>query len=319
MNIGIFEPAIGTANMGDYIIADSINRELLEIFPYDFKIFFPSHEKISLISYKKIVKMKFTFVGGSNLLSSNMNKRNQWKINLIDALFIKNAILFGVGWWQYQNKPNFYTKMLLKRVLKSDYIHSVRDSFTEKQLLSIGITNVINTACPTTWTLTENHCKLIPKKKSDSVVFTLTDYMKDKVYDNKLIEILEKNYNNIYFWIQGSEDLVYLKSISSNEKIKLIAPSLAEYDKVLMNSEGIDYIGTRLHAGIRALQKKVRTIIIAIDNRATEKSKDINLKIIQRNNIEEKLDSLINEEFETKIKLPLEKINKWKAQFIKSA
>ena len=315
MSIGIFDPAIGTGNMGDYIISDSVERELNDIMPLEFKIFFPSQEKISLISYKKILHMPYTFVGGSNLLSSNMNSRNQWKINLVDAIFIKNSILLGVGWWQYQKKPNFYTKYLLKRVLNKDYLHSVRDSFTETQLKSIGINNVINTACPTTWNLTESHCNKIPNKKADNVVFTLTDYMKDEKSDKELIQILVKNYNNVYFWIQGSNDLSYFNAINTTENIKLIAPTLAAYDHILTNIKSLDFVGTRLHAGIRALQKHIRTIVVAIDNRAIEKSQDINLKIILRDEIENKLETMIQEDFKTDIKLPIENILKWKKQF----
>lgn len=316
MNIGIHDPAIGTGNIGDLIISDSVKREINEIFPYDFKIFFPSQEKISMISYKKIYKMKYTFVGGSNLLSSNMNKRNQWKINLIDSIFIKNAILLGVGWWQYQDRPNLYTRFLLKRVLNKEYIHSVRDSFSEKQLKSIGITNVLNTACPTTWTLTKEHCEKIPNKKAVNAVFTLTDYMKDEEADKKLIEILVKNYEKVYFWIQGSADIEYFQSIYKGKDIILIPPTLEDYDKILDNTKSLDYIGTRLHAGIRALQKKIRTIVIAIDNRALEKSKDINLKIIERKNIEEKLEYSLRNDFSTDIILPSENIKIWKNQFI---
>lgn len=117
-----------------------------------------------------------------------MNKRNQWKINIVDALFIKNTILIGVGWWQYQSKPNFYTKLLLKRVL--------------------------HTTCPTTWMLTSNHCKKIAIHKADNIVVTITDYMRDK----KMIEILQKNHQRVFLWIQGSMDFEYYKSLKWKEE-----------------------------------------------------------------------------------------------------
>lgn len=315
MKIGIFDPSIGTGNLGDHIIMDSVHRELDALFQYQFKINFPSQEKISLISYKKIRKMNKSFVGGTNCLSSNMNKRNQWKINLIDGIFINNAILLGVGWWQYQSEPNWYTKRLLKRVLHEDYIHSVRDSFAEQQLKNIGITNVLNTSCPTTWRLTEEHCSRITVEQAENVVFTITDYMKDVATDKALIKVLVKNYKKVYFWIQGSDDLEYFKSLHSGENIEIIPPTLEAYDRILENVNSLDYIGTRLHAGIRALQKKVRTIIVGIDNRAIEKSKDINLKIILRDDIEDKLELMLKEEFKTDIRLPITSIEKWKKQF----
>ena len=59
-------------------------------------------------------------------------------------------------------------------------------------------------------------------------------------------------------------------------------------------SENIDYVGTRLHAGIRALQHKKRTIIIGIDNRAIEKAKDFNLTVIDRKNIKNNGSSILS-------------------------
>ena len=76
----------------------------------------------------------------------------------------------------------------------------------------------------------------------------------------------------------------------------------------------LDFIGTRLHAGIRALQKFRRTIILGIDNRATEKSKDFNLKVLQRDDID-KLNGIINNDFRTEININETNIKKWKDQF----
>ena len=70
----------------------------------------------------------------------------------------------------------------------------------------------------------------------------------------------------------------YLMQLVQNIKINLeiISPNLRSFDFILEN-EDIDYVGTRLHAGIRAVQKSVRTFIVTIDNRAKEISKDIYL------------------------------------------
>ena len=79
--------------------------------------------------------------------------------------------------------------------------------------------------------------------------------------------------------------------------------------------ETIFYVGTRLHAGIHALNQKVRTIILAVDNRATEMGKDFNLPVIQRTQVEEKLQIMIQSTWRTKISIPKENIQKWKMQF----
>lgn len=258
---------------------------------------------------------KFTFLGGTNALSSNMNRYSQIGLKLKDLFFIRNKlVLLGVGWWQYQSSPNLYTRFFLKNLLSKTILHSVRDSYTEKMLKNIGINNVINTSCPTTWTLTPNHCSEIPSKKSENVVITLTDYNKNRAADETLLRIVVEAYKNVFLWVQGLGDLEYVRTFGKiADKIKIIPPRLDKYDELLKNEE-IDYIGTRLHAGIRALQHKKRSLIIAIDNRATEMSKDINLNIIERKNIRQ-LESLIFSKIETKLDIPIENINKWKAQF----
>lgn len=318
MNIAILDTSVCTENLGDYIIMDSVRRELYDLFPMHHKITLPTHERINQVGYSIIKDAQFSFIGGTNLLSSNMDKYNQWKVNIKDAFYIKNILLLGVGWWQYQDKPNVYTKYLFNKILDHTFLHSVRDAYTETKLKEIGLSNVINTACPTMWTLTPDHCKLIPTKKAKVVVFTLTDYNIDRMLDQVFIDILLENYKTIYFWVQGSGDYEYLNSLERVKTIQIIYPDLESYDEVLDREEEIDYVGTRLHAGIRALQKKRRSLIIAIDNRAIEKSKDVNLPILNREDIKIKLDLLINSEFNTEIMIPLDNIQRWKEQFYTS-
>lgn len=313
--ITIFDTSIVSENIGDFIIMDSVNRELKELFKNDMIFYSLTHDKISKATYRLTKISNYSFIGGTNLLSSNMNDYNQWKINLIDSFYLKNLILMGVGWWQYQDKPNFYTSMLFKKVLNKELLHSVRDSQTENMLKSIGITNIINTGCMTMWKLTKKHCENIPKEKAENVVFTLTDYNKDVEKDQILIDILTKNYMKIYFWPQGSEDLDYLKSLNNINNIEILGGNLFSYDALLEDLNlSLDFIGTRLHAGIRALQKSRRTIILGIDNRAEEKSKDFNLKVLSRININQ-LEDILKNDFSTEIKIKENNINKWKAQF----
>ena len=83
---------------------------------------------------------------------------------------------------------------------------------------------------------------------------------------------------------------------------------------ILENEESIDFVGTRLHAGVRALQNRRRTIILGIDNRAFEKAKDFNLTVCPRDDLD-KLNELINSNLQTQINLPNENIARWKSQF----
>ncbi len=315
--ISILDTSICSSNLGDQIIMDAVDSNLQEMFENALFIQFPTHDRIWLSSYRLMRKSDLILIGGTNLLSSNMNSYNQWKVGLLDSLFVNNIVLMGVGWWQYQNKPNFYTKVLYKRLLSDKFLHSVRDNYTEQQLKSIGITNVINTSCPTMWGLTPEHCSRIPQHKSKSVLVTFTEYNQKPEVDEKVVNILKEKYEKIYFWTQQPLDYDYMRSLYGEGAI-YIKPSLKCLDQLLSDENvDIDYVGTRLHAGIRALQNRRKTLILAVDNRANEISKDTNLPVVSRENIEE-VTHWIESNNATHITLPSENINLWKEQIVKA-
>ncbi|MDD5247873.1 MAG: polysaccharide pyruvyl transferase family protein [Rhodocyclaceae bacterium] len=310
----VFDTSVATENLGDLIILDAVRSHLRGLFPGSYFSNTSTHEVIGRLSYRLNRIADYSFVAGTNLLCSNMDSYNQWKINLFDALFIRNIILMGVGWWQYQKDPNFYTQFLYKIVLHKKILHSVRDGYALNKLRAAGFQNVINTGCPTTWDLTPGFCSGMPRTKAEDVVFTLTDYNRNNELDKKLIATLRRHYLKVYYWPQGAGDLEYLGSLGS-EGIKSLNPSLEAYDQLLASSNSLDYVGTRLHAGIRALQHKRRSIILAVDNRATEMHKDINLPVVQRTDVT-KLVRMIKGAWDPEIRINEEAILSWKAQFI---
>ena len=315
--ITIFDTSIGSRNIGDEIIVDSIKRELNSIFNQNTMFFnIPTHEIIGKYSRNLIKDSNFSFVAGTNLLSSRFHifRPNQWNISLMDVFSFERVILMGVGWTYYQSKPTSITKFIYNKAFDKKFIHSVRDNYTKEKLKEIGIKNVINTGCPTMWKLTPEHCKRIPRKKAKNVVVTLTDYRTDIDKDKMLINYLKKNYENVYFWVQGSRDKEYFLSISDIEESNIINPTLKSYDELLDSNLDLDYVGTRLHAGIRALQKGRRSLIIGIDNRALEMKKDFNLPVLEREKIDQ-LENYINNEINTEIKMNFDLINEWKNQF----
>lgn len=252
------------------------------------------------------------------LLIELSNKAStQWNIGLIDTLRMKNIITLGVGWGRYEKKDIAApTKWFYHYVLDKEHLHSVRDNFTKEKLNSIGIYNVINTGCPTMWDLTAEHCAEIPKKKSDDVVVTITDYRQDITADTFLLNTLSKLYNKVYLWLQGDGDFHYAKMLKADaiENLTILPARLSVYENLLKNND-VDFVGTRLHAGIKALQNKKRAIIIGVDNRAIEKKKDFNLTVIGRDKIEEELSDKIKSSFVSDIKIKTENIKEWKLQF----
>ena len=101
--------------------------------------------------------------------------------------------------------------------------------------------------------------------------------------------------------------------LKKTNEIEIINPHLSDYDNFLKKHE-VDFIGTRLHGGIRALQHKRRSIIIGIDNRATELNRDFNLPVVNQENISN-LSKIINSNFKTEIILPKTNIQTFLSQF----
>lgn len=312
--IVIFDTSLVTENMGDYIVMDYCDQVIKKMFPTHFMVRVPTHERISGVTYNYARDAKYKIVCGTNLMTGKMRKFNQWKLSLSDAMNISDVCLMGVGWRKYGEEPDSYSKWLWNRVLSHSLIHSVRDSYTEKMFRKMGFNNVLNTGCPTMWGLDEEKCSNIPKTKSNRVVMTTTRYNQDCELDNIMLDILLRQYEKVFFWIQSLEDYQYAKKLRNGSKLKYIPPRVDALDRLLEEGD-IDYCGTRLHAGIRALNHGVRTIVVATDNRAIEIAKDTLLPICIRKEIPDKLEGLILNDFETKIKLPKSNIQKWMEQF----
>ncbi len=310
--VSVFDISISDYNLGNDIIMDAVWGHLEDLLPNAFFYRLPYME-ITWHTQKIIKSSDLVLWGGGNLLSSNMERNSSWGINLRNCWSIRNTVLMGIGWWQYQKGVNLYSKTLLKQVLSDKLQHSVRDKYTAAKLSEAGVQNTLHTSCPSTWNLTAQHCRSIGQKKSDSVVFTLTDYSKDSRRDTAIINTLCNNYKNIFFWPQGVRDLDYLHSLGNHKSVHLLSPSVMAFTKYLSDNNS-DYIGTRLHAGILSLQNKKRSLIIGIDNRATEMMNDINLPVLEQAKLD-KLESRIHTEEPVQINIPEDNILKWKSQF----
>lgn len=251
-------------------------------------------------------------VGGTNLLVPNLLTHfPQWNINIFNYQAIKGCVLVGVGAGA-GDAPNAYTRFLYKRVLNNDYIHSARDQRTADIITSMGL-KALNTGCVTMWMLTPEFCKTIPTQKASRVVFTLTASVKKDERDQFLIDTLIKEYDEVFFWVQGYNDFEYLNRFENIDSIKIIPPTIGDYD-ALLNQDNLDYVGTRLHAGVYAMRHAKRAIIISIDERAREINKSNHLNCIEKNSLK-LLPRYINSDFETKIEMPLDIIEQWKSQF----
>lgn len=307
----LFDTSAATANVGDEIIMESVRQELEQTVKSEFWVRLSTHDYMGSIGRRWVRNANICIVGGTNLLASQYWKFRQWKITPLDALFLRGkVVLMGVGWWQYQGRPDILTRLLYRIILSHEagVFHSVRDKYTLNKLRSIGITNVLNTCCPTMWRLDEEHCHKIPTMRGKGVVMTLTDYNKNPDLDRVLFQELSTRYTEVIVWPQGSGDRDYMMALGLPN---VIDPGLVALDQVL-SKPNIDYVGTRLHAGIRALRHGCRSLILAVDNRATEISKDTGLWVVPREDVPALVNAL-DAEKEIKIRLPFAIIQKWKS------
>ena len=292
--IQLLDTSIGTGNLGDFIIMECVRKELSPIlennFVYNMPTHLPAFSTFAVWRNSPVVegysKCDFKFVGGSNLLVKDLRTHYpQWNIHPFNSKPLRDAILVGVGAGA-GNTTNIYTTNIYKKLLNKNYYHSVRDERSKAYVESLGL-KVINTGCVTMWSLTPEFCELIPTRKASRVIFTLTARAEDhpmKVQDQALIDILNRNYSEVYYWVQGEKDFKYIQSFSGIEKIQLVPPSVEVFDKMLSESD-LDYVGTRLHGGVYAMRHGKRAIIIAIDERAREINKANHLNCIEQDKV----------------------------------
>ena len=311
-----FDTSIGTDNLGDNIIMYYCNKILDKLFPTHSFLSIGTHLMPTQEQEKKVKQTKYKFVCGTNLLTSQIEHHWRWILpdGIRKKMNYRNVILLGVGWGEYQDACSDYSRMVYRCMLNPCLLHSVRDQYTLEKLQQAGFTNIINTGCPTTWALTPEFCKDIPAKKANNVVTTITDYRRDPEQDNEMLAILSRNYDHIYLWLQGKQDEAYLHTLEVPANLTTIPSTLDAYEAVLQQGN-VDYVGTRLHAGIHALNCKIRSIILAVDNRATEMGNDIQLPVIQRSDIGASLEAKIQQDFKTDIQINQANIERFKAQF----
>jgi len=313
--IAILDTSISSDNIGDEIIMDSINRIIRDIFPSAYIWRIASHERLSKRTKEFILRSSMCLIGGTNILSSYISYDALWPIDESDAKIFNeiDTVCVGTGWNDYMENPGEEASYILRLALSKNTIHSVRDSYTKDKMCHIGIRS-INTSCPTTWMLNKKHCNKIPQKKAENALVTLTAWRKNPEKDSEIIKTIERSYKNLFFFPQMCEDYYYFKSLCDSN-VKIVNPSLKDLDSVLSN-EDIDFIGTRLHGGIRALQKKKRTLILSVDNRSKEIKKDINIPVLDRNGDLHEIEDWIHGNRKTDIKIPKRNIDLWKKQFI---
>lgn len=312
MKIGWLDPAMESANAGDIIISDAVELELRDL-GISTLLRLPTRRSWSSSERKAASSCTLFVVGGTNLLSSHPLRYRQWSFGLRDSVHLHHrSVLMGAGWWQYQSLPDRSAKALLSWTLHPSALHSVRDSYTRNQLTHLDV-QVVNTTCPTLWRVprrgqSANHF-------TQTVVATVTDYLRAPGLDRAMLQGLRARAARLLIWPQGSDDSAYVSELGFGQH--LIEPGLDAYHEALASS-GAEYVGTRLHAGIRALQLGTAAVVIAVDNRATELGADTGLWVIERRQMAS-LDQQLDQFQDWNLAIPDQEIARWRDALTKAA
>jgi polysaccharide pyruvyl transferase WcaK-like protein len=262
--------------LGDEIISHAVRTQLTQLFPR-VQLLNASSRDYGRNAKNSSESSTYTFFGGTNALSADpVFGYRQFLDDKYSAFRMQNVILLGVGWWQYQNSFGKLAKQFYKNLLRDDVQHSVRDGHTAAMLAKLGFENIINTGCPTMWDLASFTADI-----PDRAVVTLTDYHRNPERDLVFLSRALDVFDQVAYWPQGSGDIDYIGELSQSidlSRIEILPPSVQAFDAAL--AEGRAFAGTRLHACIRALQRKNPAFLIAVDNRAKEISRSDKLPLI---------------------------------------
>lgn len=322
--IVLFDPSYGTSNMGDFIINEAIMSEMSYLFDQSFLVRYSTHSPLrgplQQVRPNRITSnchsADLKFIGGTNILKDNLFKLDPgWNVTAASSGLYSGAVCIGAGRTvgRLRGHPDPYTRAIYHRALWKRSTATRCATEKAKQFLeSLGF-KAINTGCPTTWGLTPQLAAEIPTTKAAHVVTTLTDYARDYEADSRLLDTLVKNYDSVSCWLQGSGDLDYFRSLGHSQ-IRLIPPSLRSFSEALDQAD-TEYVGTRLRAVVFAMQRRTRTLIISVDNRAADMAQSTGIPVLSRTRLDS-LAELLDAQRPTELRVDFDAIKDWKSQFV---
>lgn len=308
MKSGILDTSLNSENDGDQIIVESILKHYPEMGSWPR---FPTHTPLTKNERAKSANLDLLVVTGTNILTSRALRDRQWRLRPHDiAALYKKVIFLGVGWRQYQGDPSLLARAKLAALKFPGVPVAARDAYTVEKLSKIGV-EALNTGCPTMWSLPPVLPALGAERRC---ITTLTSYNPNNIRDLEMIEFLSGIYDQVQIWPQGYEDAVNAARLKLPRNVHVASRGLSSLDSLLVDHE---YVGTRLHAGIRAAQAGKPSLVVAVDNRAIEISRDTGFPVVARKGGRAALEKAheIAAAAPSNLRLPHTAINTWKTRF----
>ena len=317
--IVVFDTAVGSQNLGDEIIMRSARRVLRELFPQAHLWALPTHDTFGAAGRKRLRHSLFSIACGTNLIHADMPGKGLWKLPIgvqhapmnIGRYLPRNLAMMAVG-SNAQPLSSAASSFLNKSLWKGVPV-SARDMATEKLLTGAGVA-ATHTGCVTMWDLPENHTATIRKEKAEAAVVCLTGTRRAaRAYverDTRFLDAVANSYGKRYLWPQGQVDLEYYLALGRSD-FEILPHSLEAYEDLLRSGLQLDFVGSRLHAGIFAMMHGCRPLVIKIDNRAADIGDSVGLPTLASVDMDA-LPGLIAASRATQINLPRAAITDWK-------
>ena len=305
-HVHLLDTAVASTNVGDEIIVEAALRHIGPSLENCYVSSSSSHDGLGPSGARLVEQADLVLFLGSNALSPHFHigKPSIWHLKKADVpLLSGKLVLVGVGAKAHYKDVEPRQMRLLNRLLHKDLAHSVRDATAASIVRECGRT-ANNTSCPSLWQFADR--VPVSPGKADGVTFTLTAHKPDP-NDRAMIKILREEYRRLWFWPQQPRDLDYLRSLDCADGVEIIAPNLAAYDTHLHEHE-TDVVGTRLHGTIRGLHFGRRIIVISIDNRAEDISREVGLPAVGRSRIGSELGERLRNPEEVSLSLPADNI-----------
>lgn len=276
MRVSLLDVSLASDNAGDHVITHAVDAAVAPLLPEGWWSRVPTHRRPRLREIAKLWESDIVVLGGSNILSSHLENHHQWRLWPDLMLAIRNkVVLCGVGWNRYDSSISAASRSAIRWMAKRDAIHSARDEYTTSKLRSLGL-RVVNTGCPTTWSLQDVPPRPAP---ADGAIVTVTDYRKNHKLDRTWLESMVREFEQVRLVPMGESDAAYARELAV-PGVKIARHGLDSLDEILEGD--VIHVGTRLHAGIRCLQRGAPSVVFAVDNRATEIARDIGLPVAHR-------------------------------------
>jgi hypothetical protein len=287
----LLNPALGSTNLGDYVIEKGI-KSVFESWNVPFFAELSTHRTWTAEEAKIAKEADYFILGGSNLLTTSLFplSHTQWKIGLSEFLILRDkTILFGPGWRKDEGDLTYFTSRLYALLMAKDSPQLVRDGVSRQRLLKTG-REIVNSSCPTLFRIqdVEENLNCIG---NTTVVVALSGNIKNVDQDKKILKIACLNYKKVKLFPQGIYDPVYPEYSDETYfrelglDYEILEASLEDFSRELMT--GSHYFGTRLHGGIFAMQHGNPSTIIDVDTRAQNIFTGSGYDVLQREKLVE--------------------------------